>query len=331
MKKEESSELVLVADDDEDIVRFVEVNLRLEGFDVVTASDGEQALQRAYDMTPDLVLLDVMMPKIDGFEVCQRLRSDSRTKHMSVIMLTAKSLSADKVVGLTAGADDYMIKPFDPIELVARVKSALRRSKEMRDLNPLTQLPGNVQVQEEVSDRVASGAPFTLMYIDLDNFKAFNDYYGFLRGDEAIKLLSKCVVASVGTHGGPEAFVGHIGGDDFVAIVDPSRSERTAEEIITIWDQQVKDLYDPEDAARGYIEVTDRRNQMAKVPMQTVSVGIASNSMRPIYSHFEAAEIAAEMKNFAKRESRSSYAIDKRRSVETLAESTPQTGPNAPA
>lgn len=326
--KDDSRELVLVADDDEDIVRFVEVNLRLEGFEVATAGDGEQALQRAYDMTPNLVLLDVMMPKIDGVEVCQRLRSDPRTKHISVIMLTAKSLSADKVVGLTAGADDYMIKPFDPIELIARVKSALRRSKEMRNLNPLTQLPGNVQVQEEVSNRVASGAPFALVYIDLDNFKAFNDFYGFLRGDEAIKLLAKCAVAAVGSHGGPEAFVGHIGGDDFVAVVDPGRSEETAVEIIRIWDRQVRDLYDPEDAERGYIEITDRRNQMSKVPIQTVSVGIASNSMRPIFSHFEAAEIAAEMKNFAKRESRSSYAIDRRRSIESLAESTPQIGPN---
>ena len=224
---EEPNGLILVADDDEDIVRFVEVNLRLEGFEVATASDGEQALQRAYDMTPDLVLLDVMMPKIDGFEVCQRLRRDSRTKHISVIMLTAKSLSADKVVGLTAGADDYMIKPFDPIELVARVKSALRRSKEMRDVNPLTQLPGNVQVQEEVSERVASGAPFALMYVDLDNFKSFNDFYGFLRGDEAIKLLARCVSSAVESIGGADAFVGHIGGDDLVAIVDPGRWRKT--------------------------------------------------------------------------------------------------------
>ncbi|MGH2757094.1 MAG: response regulator, partial [Actinomycetota bacterium] len=157
-------ELILVADDDEDIVRFVEVNLRLEGFEVATAPDGEAALRSAYDMLPDLMLLDVMMPKIDGFEVCQRLRSDPRTKNMSVIMLTAKSLSADKVVGLTAGADDYMIKPFDPVELIARVKSALRRSREMRAINPLTQLPGNVQIQEEVATSVTAGDPFALMY-----------------------------------------------------------------------------------------------------------------------------------------------------------------------
>src|SRR5918998_5495965 len=306
-------ELVLVADDDQDIVRFVEVNLRLEGYEVATAHDGEQALQGAYDVMPDLVLLDVMMPKIDGFEVCQRLRGDARTKHMSVIMLTAKSLSADKVVGLTAGADDYMIKPFDPMELVARVKSALRRSREMRAVNPLTQLPGNVQVQEEVAKRVALGAPFALMYVDLDNFKAFNDYYGFLRGDEAIKLLTKCAADALAKHGGPSCFLGHVGGDDFVAITNPDVAELAAKEIIECWDDKIGELYDPDDAARGFIEVKDRQDQMHRYTPTTVSIGIATNTRRPINSHWEASEIAAEMKQFAKREPRSSYAIDRRR------------------
>jgi diguanylate cyclase (GGDEF)-like protein len=308
----EKRELVLVADDDEDIVRFVEVNLRLEGFEVATAVDGEQALKEAYDRMPDLVLLDVMMPKLDGFEVCQRLRSDSRTRHISVIMLTAKSLSADKVVGLTAGADDYMIKPFDPIELVARVKSALRRSREMRDVNPLTQLPGNVQVQEEVTKRVATNEQFALMYVDLDNFKAFNDYYGFLRGDNVIKFLAKCVVEAASRHGGPEGFAGHVGGDDFVAIVEPETSEDAARAIIECWDRGVVELYDPEDARRGWIEVADRRNQLHRFPLTTVSVGIATNERRAINSHWEAAEIASEMKTFAKREPKSSYAVDRR-------------------
>jgi diguanylate cyclase (GGDEF)-like protein len=304
-------ELVLVADDDEDIVRFVEVNLRLEGFDVITASDGQEALAAAYDMAPDLVLLDVMMPVLDGFEVCQRLRSDSRTKHISVIMLTAKSMSADKVVGLTAGADDYMIKPFDPIELVARVKSALRRSREMRDVNPLTQLPGNIQVQEEVSRRVAKGAPFALMYIDLDNFKAFNDHYGFLRGDEAIKLLARCIGDAVEDESN-NRFVGHVGGDDFVVIVEPEAAEEIAADIIAGWDREVIDLYDKEDAGRGYIEVVDRRKNLHRFPFTTVSIGIASNTARYIDSHWAASEVAAEMKTFAKSEDKSSYAIDRR-------------------
>ncbi|MEA2460964.1 MAG: hypothetical protein QOH90_1141 [Actinomycetota bacterium] len=306
-------ELILVADDDEDIVRFVEVNLRLEGYEVVTVSDGEQALQTACEMTPDLVLLDVMMPKMDGFEVCQRLRADGRTKGISVIMLTAKSLSADKVVGLTAGADDYMIKPFDPIELVARVKSALRRSREMRGLNPLTHLPGNLEVQEEVTARVDAGGAFALMYFDLDNFKAFNDHYGFLRGDEAIKLLARCLMEALRKHADePGAFLGHIGGDDFVAISDPESAEAVAQDLISCWDHEVRTLYNPEDVERGYIEIADRQNTMHKFPLTTVSIGIAMNTQRPISTHWEASELAAEMKRFAKRDERSSYSIDRR-------------------
>ena len=305
-------ELVLVADDDEDIVRFVEVNLRLEGFDVVTVNDGEQALQGAYDLMPDLMLLDVMMPKVDGFEVCQRLRADPRTKNMSVIMLTAKSLSADKVVGLTAGADDYMIKPFDPVELVARVKSALRRSREMRAINPLTQLPGNVQIQEEVAERVANGAPFALMYIDLNDFKAYNDFYGFARGDEVIKLLAKCAGSAVQEMAGSDGFLGHIGGDDFVALVDPEKAEIAAQKVIECWDDSIPALYDDGDAKRGYIEVMDRRKEMHRFPLTSVSVGIATNSQRPIRSHWEASEIATEMKTFAKNQGKSAYAIDRR-------------------
>jgi diguanylate cyclase (GGDEF)-like protein len=303
-------ELVLVADDDEDIVRFVEVNLRLEGFEVAIAVDGKEALDHARDMIPDLVLLDIMMPEMDGFEVCQNLRSSTRTKHIPIIMLTAKSLSADKVVGLTSGADDYIIKPFDPIELVARVKSALRRVREMRSVNPLTQLPGNVQVQEEVAKRVATGAPFALMYIDLDNFKAFNDHYGFLRGDEAIKTLAQSVEEGLRGNGG--GFVGHVGGDDFVALVEPDVSEQVAKSIISIWDGKISGLYDPDDLTRGYIEVADRRNQVHRFPVTSVSIGIASNDRKPIRSHWEASEIATEMKQFAKREAGSSYAMDRR-------------------
>ncbi len=309
-------ELVLVADDDADILRFVEVNLRLEGFDVVVAANGQEALDNALKLLPDLVLLDVMMPKLDGFEVCQRLRDDPRTKNISVIMLTAKSLSADKVVGLTAGADDYIIKPFDPIELVARVKSALRRAREMRSINPLTQLPGNVQVTEEVTRRSTSGKPFALMYIDLDNFKAFNDYYGFFRGDSAIRLLARCVSDSVQQNGEPDSFVGHVGGDDFIAIVDPPSSETAAKDIIAIWDREVQSLYDPKDIEAGFIEVPDRRKQSHSYGLMTVSIGIASNSSRPINSHWEASEIATEMKQFAKREPRSAYAVDRRRDLE---------------
>jgi DNA-binding response OmpR family regulator len=122
-------DVVLIADDEEDIVRFVEINLRLEGFDVVAAHDGEEALAKALDLAPDLVLLDAMMPRMDGYEVCGRLRADPRSAHIPVIMLTAKSLEADRVLAQTVGADDCVIKPFDPAELLTKVKSRLRQAR----------------------------------------------------------------------------------------------------------------------------------------------------------------------------------------------------------
>src|SRR5713226_6394493 len=185
-------ETILVVDDDPDIARFVEVNLRSAGYDVAVAGDGEEALDKAGEIRPDLVLLDVMMPRIDGFEVAQRLRKNPQTANTSIIMLTAKALSADKVTGLQSGADDYIIKPFDPIELLARVKGTLRRAKEMRNLSPLTGLPGNIRIQEEIRRRV-SEEPQSLgvLYLDMDHFKAYNDHYGFVRGDRAIQAVAR--------------------------------------------------------------------------------------------------------------------------------------------
>ena len=306
-------DVILVADDDEDIVRFVEVNLRLEGFDVLTARDGEEALGTATESLPDLILLDVMMPRLDGFEVCKRLRSDARTKHISVIMLTAKSLSADKVVGLTAGADDYIIKPFDPIELVARVKSSLRRVRDMRAVNPLTQLPGSLQVTDQASGRIEAGEAFGLVYVDLDKFKAFNDRYGFLKGDEAIKLLASCLRASMEAHPSEEGFLGHMGGDDFVVMVDPELAEVVAKDVCERWDAVAQSLYEAQDLARGHIEVVDRRNEVHRFPVMTVSIGISTNAVRKIESHWHASEIATEMRGFAKQDEGSSFAADRRR------------------
>ncbi len=306
-------ELVLVADDDQDIVSFISVNLAIEGFEVVTAQDGEDALAKVRDARPDLVLLDVMMPKIDGYEVCQRLRADIATKHLPIIMLTAKSLSADKVVGLTAGADDYMIKPFDPVELIARVKSTLRRSKEMKAINPLTQLPGNVQIQEEIASRIAKKVPFALMYIDLDHFKAFNDKYGFARGDEGIKLLAQCATNALQAFDEDNGFLGHVGGDDFIGLTEPLVAELVAKEIIDCWDKAMARLADPRDMQRGYIEVSDRQDKMHRFPITSVSIGIVSSLVRPMKSHWEASEIATEMKHVAKKTKGSSYSMDRRK------------------
>ena len=184
-------ESLLVVDDDPFIARLLEIELRAAGYDVRVASDGSLALNAAQERCPDLVLADVMMPNMDGFELTRRLRQDPRTASVSIIMLTARGLSADKLEGFAIGADDYIVKPFDTPELLARIRGVLRRSRDMRAQSPLTGLPGNVRIEEEIDGRVDQGIPFAILYADLDHFKAFNDHYGFMRGDQVIQSSAR--------------------------------------------------------------------------------------------------------------------------------------------
>ena len=306
------AETILVVDDDPDIARFVEVNLRSAGYDVAVAGDGEDALEQAGSLRPDLVLLDVMMPRLDGFEVAQRLRKNPQTSNTSIIMLTAKALSADKVTGLQAGADDYIIKPFDPIELLARVKGTLRRAKEMRNLSPLTGLPGNIRIQEEIERQVREGREFAVLYCDLDNFKAYNDQKGFVRGDRLIQSTARIIQDSAVARDGALGFVGHVGGDDFVVVVRPEVAEDVAKGICDAFETAKTEFYEPDDLERGFVRIEDRKGVMQDIPLVGISIGIASSSRRPFAHYGEAVAVATEMKQFAKREAGSSYAVDQR-------------------
>ena len=306
-------DVVLVVDDDLDIARYVELNLSLEGFAVEVANDGKDAVAKALALRPDVVLLDVMMPGLDGYEVCRRLRTNARTSHAAIIMLTAKTLSADTVLGLTAGADDYISKPFDPPELVARVRAALRRARQLRDVSPLTGLPGNSEISRRVEDLVRHETPFALAHADLDRFKAYNDRYGFARGDRAIQATADVLNEALLQFQGEVCFIGHVGGDDFVLLVAPDDAEELCKTAIERFDGMAASLYDAEDAAKGFIEVDDRRSHRHRVGIMTISIGVATTAVRPLMSLAEASAIATEMKHAAKLERVSAYRIDQRR------------------
>jgi diguanylate cyclase (GGDEF)-like protein len=303
---------VLVVDDDVDIARFIEVNLRLEGFDVLVAHDGQEALEVIGRQLPDLALVDVMMPRIDGVELTRRLRSDPLTASLPVIMLTAKSLSVDKVVGLTAGADDYIIKPFDTLELIARVRSTLRRNAEMRAVSPLTGLPGNHRINEEIASRAAVDRPFAVCHVDLDNFKAFNDRYGWLRGDDVITLLAATLKGVGADVVGAQPFIGHVGGDDFVVICEPDQVESLTTAAINRFDQGVALLHDPDDVRRGHITIVDRQGNERTYPLVSVSIGVAMTGRRHYADYRAIVAVATEMKVVAKGQLGSAVAIDRR-------------------
>jgi diguanylate cyclase (GGDEF)-like protein len=305
-------ESLLVADDDPFIARLLEIELRAAGYDVRVASDGNQALELAQERSPDLVLADVMMPNMDGFELTRRLRQDPRTATVSIIMLTARGLSADKLEGFAIGADDYIVKPFDTPELLARIRGVLRRAKEMRAQSPLTGLPGNVRIEEEIEQLVENGREFALLYADLDHFKAYNDHYGFMRGDQVIQATSSLLEEVSREVTGAEAFVGHVGGDDFVLIVSPDKATDVAEAIAARFDAEAPALYDPEDRERGYVEVANRRGELQRFPLLSISIGIATTQLRAYAHYAEAVAIATEMKTFTKSTAGSSWALDRR-------------------
>lgn len=304
--------LVLVVDDDVDIARFLEMNLGFEGFEVVVAHDGYEALVQIERRRPDLVLLDVMMPRTDGVELCRQLRADPLTSSLPVIMLTAKGMVADRVVGLSAGADDYILKPFDTLELVARVRSTLRRNREMRGVSPLTGLPGNTRILDEIDDRVAGGEPYAVCYVDLDHFKSVNDAYGFLRGDQVIGTLARTLDRAVAEAGAPVPFLGHVGGDDFIVLCTPHQAQQVAERTIALFAEEAPGLYDAADAERGYLEVRNRQGQLQRSELLTVSIGIAMSTLRPYSDAREVVAVATGMKQVAKQTRGSFVAVDRR-------------------
>jgi diguanylate cyclase (GGDEF)-like protein len=308
----EGGESLLVVDDDPFIARLLEIELKAAGYDVRVASDGEQALAAAQERPPNLVLADVMMPNMDGFELTRRLRQDPRTATASVIMLTARGLSADKLEGFALGADDYIVKPFDTPELLARIRGVLNRASDTRSTSPMTGLAGNVAIEDEIERRVAAGETFAILYVDLDGFKAFNDRYGFLRGDEVIKETARVVEEAASQVAGADAFVGHAGGDDFVVVVPPEQATAAAQQVIQSFDEMAPALYDVDDRANGYIEVTDRRGDLARFPIMTLSIGIATTDKRMFRHYAEAVTVAMEMKQYTKQTGASSWSIDRR-------------------
>ncbi len=307
---DEPAPKILVVDDDVDIAGFVEMELRVEGFEVRVAHDGATALELVHSYHPDLVVLDVMMPDMDGMEVTRRIRSAPTTTALPIIMLTAKGQTPDKVIGLQAGVDDYMVKPFETMELIARVQNTLRRNREFREVSPLSGLPGNHRILREVDDRLRMGRPFAVCYCDIDGFKAVNDVYGFARGDEFIVALGRKLLDAVATRS--TAFVGHVGGDDFVVICDPEDVRPLTERAVSEFEKAADALYDEEDRQRGYLTVKTRGGDVRNVGLVTVSVGVAISTRRPYTDPREVIADATEMKGVAKGHQGSYVAVDRR-------------------
>lgn len=301
---------ILVIDDTELMIRLITDILSNAGYEVVSAPDGVSGMKKVREEKPDLVILDIVMPGMDGFEMCQALRDDESNNLMPIIMLTGQDNEEDKLKGLEMGADDYITKPFNPRELISRVNNTLKRIDRNRRANPLTGLQGNIEIQAEINHRIAKKELFAVIYADLDNFKAYNDVYGFISGDRAIKLTADIIGDNVYLYGARRDFIGHIGGDDFIIISSPANTDAICKGIIRDFDDKVRTLYSSDDLAKGYIATVSRTGEFIRYPIMSISMVVVSNQHRDIVSHQEVAEIAAKLKKKVKMMPGSAYIKD---------------------
>ena len=304
---------ILVADDLPDLLQALKETLEREGFIVTAVGDGQAALDEIRKEPPDIAVLDFKMPKMSGFEVCAALREDPLLENLPVVILSASGTRDSKVEGLTLGADDFITKPVDIRELLARIRMILKRSRQGLDANPLTKLPGNLSIESRIERAFAENRTFAVLYVDLNQFKSYNDAYGFDAGDRVIKALARVLVDELRA-GGAAEFVGHIGGDDFIVISTPERMETLAARICEKFDAVVPSFYSEEDRGRGYLVGVDRQGNRREFPLLSVAVGICHNRDRGLAGFAQVAQIGAEMKKKAKSKVGSAWAVDRRTS-----------------
>ncbi|MFA5140157.1 MAG: response regulator [Elusimicrobiota bacterium] len=304
---------LVVADDQMELLAMMHDVLEMNGYEVRTAANGQEALDLVRQDPPDVVILDLWMPIKDGFAVCRELKEHPLFQHLPIILLSAASDRDNKIQGMELGADDFVTKPVDLMELLARIRMIIRRNRQGLDANPLTKLPGNVSIQKRIAAAIASKKPLAVLYTDLNSFKAYNDCYGYDKGDRVIRATAELLLDAVKRAGDEQGFVGHIGGDDFIVVTTPDRMETLSKDITGSFDALVPSFYTEEDRKRGKILSKDRRGEPVEYPLLSIAIGVCHNTLKPLTSYAQVSSIGAELKTHAKRQEGSAYSIDRRR------------------
>ncbi len=304
---------VLMADDQTDLLYLMKEMIEYAGFEVITATDGVEAMTAVFETNPDIIVLDYNMPRKNGLEVAQDLKNNPLFAHIPIMIVTAFGEKHAKLKGLSMGIDDYLIKPVDADELVARLRMILKRNRQVLDTNPLSRLPGNPSIQARVEREIQKGGPFAVLYLDLNNFKAYNDIYGFEAGDRVIKATANLLVKLTIQNENSEDFIGHIGGDDFIVVTSYERAEELAQRIVHGFDEIAPSFYSKTDRETGHIVATDRQGNIKKFPFLSIAIGIVHNTARPLHSFAQVSNIGTELKKGAKASDKSRYIVDRRK------------------
>ncbi len=284
---------LLVVEDDVDIANMLKIYFSGMEFDVDVANRGRDALEKTKHNIPHLIVLDIMLPDIDGYEVCRNLRTSTRTSHIPVIFLTQKDERSDKLQGLELGADDYITKPFDIEELKLRVQGAIRRSERESLTDPHSGLPAGRLIEEQLR-RIIREQDWALLDIRVNNFESFKDVYGFVASDDVLRFAAMLITEVVDEMGTTSDFIGHAGGDNFIIISTNDAAPRIRRRLKERFAGEVLSHYNFIDRQQGFIQVPKADGSAEKVSFMTFSVGVVSPAQTSFADIREITELAAE-------------------------------------
>lgn len=279
-------------------------------YNVIVFNGVASALDCIYNSIPDLVIVEIDLRDTTIIDILSNLKSDPMFSQLPLLAILPEKTDIPEWNSFFV--EDYIRMPDVEREILPRVELCIIRSERVVEINPLTRLPGNISINKQIQSRLDANEIFALAYLDIDHFKPFNDKYGFSRGDEVIKVVGRLILNIVKNRQAQYSFAGHIGGDDFIYIMDTNVVEETSAEIIDAFNRIIQTFYDPEDREKGCIESVDRQGNIKIFSFMTVSIGIASNKYEHFVHYGEITEIASKMKTLAKRSKGGNFKIDRR-------------------
>ena len=304
-------EIYIIDDDDSSIVIFRELFKNDPEYKFISVKSDQ--IDIALKNIPSLIVINEDAIDRDVIDLCRKIRKDEDNTITPVIVVSSNGSKQHRMKILQESIEYYIKKPVDEEYLYFTVKNLNRLLSINRRISPLTGLPGNVQIHAELKKRLSRKTPFCVLYLDLDNFKAYNDVYGFLKGDQIIEFTAEVIVREIHDSGLQDCFIGHIGGDDFVAIVDGLNCEKLCQNILARFDANVTKYFTDEDLERGYIEVPNRKGIVEQFPLTSLSIGVVVADTNRFHNILEIGEIGAQVKHAAKSVMGSSYAVDRRK------------------
>lgn len=320
--QKENPGTVLLIEDDPALVATITKTLSPAGYTVVTVSSSKDAFASIFKTPPHIIILDINLPDLDGFHIAKELKRNLMFRHIPVIVLSSRIDFLDKMRSLDVIMDEYLVKPIEPMDLLLRTQLVAQRAQTNLDANPLTHLPGNMSIVKEIKSRIGQGKPYAVGYADLNNFKAFNDKYGFSNGDLVIQFAAKVIVEVLGRMSPRNHFVGHVGGDDFIFVCGYENASEICQAITESFDKEVIKFYNDEDRQKGYVVVEDRRGVVSQFPLTSIAIGLASDEGNKFSNLGQINHSLTQLKKYAKSFHGSAFVRDRRTLSAQLAEFT---------